>query len=259
MASLSKIEWTETTWNPVTGCTKISHGCKHCYAERMSKRLQAMGMEKYRRGFEVTMHESTLREPFKWKKPSLVFVNSMSDLFHKAVPSEYVQSVFDVMNQATQHTFQVLTKRPSRVNQLGDKLDWTPNIWLGASIESERWLRRLDLLKVTGAHTKFLSLEPLLGPLPDLDMSGIDWVIVGGESGPGSRPMNAEWAIRIRDECLDAGVPFFFKQWGGRYSKAGGRELEGRTWDELPEVGPINQNGLGALGAPQLVSAETIV
>ena len=234
MSALSKIEWTETTWNPVTGCTKISHGCKRCYAERMSKRLQAMGMEKYRRGFEVAVHESVLREPFKWKKPSLVFVNSMSDLFHKAVPSEYVQSVFDVMNQSPQHTFQVLTKRPGRVNQLGSRLNWTPNIWLGTSIESERWLRRLDLLKATGAHTKFLSLEPLLGPLPGLDVSGIDWVIVGGESGPGARPMNADWVREIRDNCLNSEVPFFFKQWGGVFKKRAGRILDDRTWDQMP-------------------------
>ena len=234
MATLSKIEWTETTWNPVTGCTKISHGCKRCYAERMSKRLQAMGMEKYRQGFAVAVHESVLGEPFKWKKPSLVFVNSMSDLFHKAVPSEYVQSVFNVMNQSPQHTFQVLTKRPGRVNQLGGRLNWTPNIWLGTSIESERWLRRLDLLKATGAHTKFLSLEPLLGPLPDLDVSGIDWVIVGGESGPGARPMNADWVREIRDNCLNREVPFFFKQWGGVFKKRAGRILDDRTWDEMP-------------------------
>ena len=236
MSTLSKIEWTETTWNPVTGCTKISHGCKRCYAERMSKRLQAMGMEKYRQGFEVAVHESVLREPFKWKKPSLVFVNSMSDLFHKAVPSEYVKSVFDVMNQSPQHTFQVLTKRPGRVNQLGGRLNWTPNIWLGTSIESEKWLRRLDLLKATGAHTKFLSLEPLLGPLPELDVSGIDWVIVGGESGPGARPMNAEWVRDIRDNCLSSDIPFFFKQWGGVFKKRAGRILDDRTWDEMPSA-----------------------
>ena len=234
MSTLSKIEWTETTWNPVTGCTKISHGCKRCYAERMSKRLQAMGMEKYRQGFEVAVHESVLGEPFKWKKPSLVFVNSMSDLFHKAVPSEYVQSVFNVMNQSPQHTFQVLTKRPGRVNQLGSRLNWTPNIWLGTSIESEKWLRRLDLLKASGAQTKFLSLEPLLGPLPDLDVSGIDWVIVGGESGPGARPMNADWVREIRDNCLNREVPFFFKQWGGVFKKRAGRILDDRTWDEMP-------------------------
>ena len=235
MAALSKIEWTETTWNPVTGCTKISHGCKHCYAERMSKRLQAMGMEKYRRGFEVVVHESVLQEPLKWKNPSLVFVNSMSDLFHKAVPIDFVQSVFEVMNEASQHTFQVLTKRPGRVKQIDARLDWAPNIWLGTSIESERWQDRLDRLKSTGARTKFLSLEPLLGPLPDLDLSGIDWVIVGGESGPGARPMDAEWVREIRDNCVDSNVPFFFKQWGGVFKKRTGRTLDGRTWDEMPQ------------------------
>ena len=235
MATLSKIEWTETTWNPVTGCTKISYGCKHCYAERMSKRLQAMGMEKYRRGFEVVVHDSVLQEPLKWKNPTLVFVNSMSDLFHKAVPTEFVQSVFGVMNQASQHTFQVLTKRPGRVKQIDARLDWAPNIWLGTSIESERWLDRLDRLKATGASTKFLSLEPLLGPLPDLDLSGIDWVIVGGESGPGARPMDAHWVREIRDNCVDNEVPFFFKQWGGVFKKRTGRTLDGRTWDEMPQ------------------------
>ena len=235
MATLSKIEWTETTWNPVTGCTKISYGCKHCYAERMSKRLQAMGMEKYRRGFEVVVHDSVLQEPLKWKNPTLVFVNSMSDLFHKAVPTEFVQSVFGVMNQASQHTFQVLTKRPGRVKQIDARLDWAPNIWLGTSIESEKWLHRLERLKSTGARTKFLSLEPLLGPLPDLDLAGIDWVIVGGESGPGARPMDAEWVREIRDNCVDSEVPFFFKQWGGVFKKRTGRTLDGRTWDEMPQ------------------------
>ena len=235
MATLSKIEWTETTWNPVTGCTKISYGCKHCYAERMSKRLQAMGMEKYRRGFEVVVHDSVLQEPLKWKNPTLVFVNSMSDLFHKAVPTEFVQSVFGVMNQASQHTFQVLTKRPGRVKQIDARLDWAPNIWLGTSIESEKWLHRLERLKSTGARTKFLSLEPLLGPLPDLDLAGIDWVIVGGESGPGARPMDAEWVREIRDNCVDSEVPFFFKQWGGVFKKRTGRILDGRTWDEMPQ------------------------
>ena len=236
VSTLSKIEWTETTWNPVTGCTKISHGCKLCYAERMSKRLQAMGMEKYRRGFEVVVHESVLRDPLRWNGPRIVFVNSMSDLFHKAVPSTYVQSVFEVMNQASHHTFQVLTKRPGRVNRLDAKLAWTPNIWLGTSIESERWLHRLDLLKATGARIKFLSLEPLLGPLHDIDLSGIDWVIVGGESGPGARPMNADWAREIRENCVNSNVPFFFKQWGGVFKKRTGRVLDGRTWDEMPRA-----------------------
>ena len=234
MSTASKIEWTETTWNPVTGCTKISHGCKHCYAERMSKRLQAMGMTKYRNGFSVTVHESVLYEPLRWKKPRLVFVNSMSDLFHRAVPTEFILSVFDVMNQASQHTFQVLTKRPGRVSRLNRKLDWTDNIWMGVSVESERWLDRVELLTTTDARTKFLSLEPLLGPLPSLDLNGIDWVIVGGESGPGARPMEPEWVREIRDNCVDNNVPFFFKQWGGVFKKRTGRILDGRTWDEMP-------------------------
>ena len=236
MATLSKIEWTETTWNPVTGCTKISHGCKHCYAERMSKRLQAMGMEKYRKGFEVSLHESALDEPSKWKRSSLVFVNSMSDLFHKAVPSEYIQLVFEVMNRTPQHTFQILTKRPGRASQLEGKLHWTPNLWLGTSIESERWVHRLDQLKSTSACTKFLSLEPLLGPLPAIDLSGIDWVIVGGESGPGARNISPDWVREIRDNCLVSKVPFFFKQWGGVFKKRTGRILDGRIWDEMPHV-----------------------
>lgn len=202
----------------------------------MSKRLQAMGMKKYQRGFEVVLHESVLLEPLKWKAPRLVFVNSMSDLFHKAVSSEYIQAVFGVMNQSPQHTFQVLTKRPGRVSQLDARLDWTPNIWLGASIESDGWLHRLDRLKATGAHTKFLSLEPLLGPLRDLDLSDIDWVIVGGESGPGARPMSADWVRDIRDDCVNCGVPFFFKQWGGVFKKRTGRVLDDRTWDEMPQV-----------------------
>ena len=234
MSTASKIEWTETTWNPVTGCTKISHGCKHCYAERMSKRLQAMGMTKYRNGFSVTLHESVLHEPLRWKKPRLVFVNSMSDLFHRAVPTEFIQSVFDVMNQASQHTFQVLTKRPGRVSRLNRKLDWTDNIWMGVSVESERWLDRAELLTTTDARTKFLSLEPLLGPLPSLDLNGIDWVIVGGESGPGARPMEPEWVREIRDNCAHNKIPFFFKQWGGVFKKRTGRILDGRTWDEMP-------------------------
>ena len=236
MAALSSIEWTEMTWNPVTGCTKISHGCKHCYAERMAKRLQAMGMPKYSQGFQATTHPASLREPFKWKHPTVVFVNSMSDLFHKAIPTEFIQEVFEVMNQTPQHTYQVLTKRPSRVHQLDGKLTWTPNIWLGTSVESERWMPRMDWLKATSAKTKFLSLEPLLGPLPSLDLSGIDWAIVGGESGPGARPMEADWARQIRDNCVANEVPFFFKQWGGVFKKRTGRVLDDRTWDEMPEL-----------------------
>ena len=236
MSTTSKIEWTEVTWNPVTGCTKISYGCKFCYAERMSKRLKAMGMQKYRNGFDVTLHEYVLGEPLKWREPRLVFVNSMSDLFHKSVPTEFIQSVFDVMNQASQHTFQVLTKRPSRVRQLNGKVNWTPNIWMGVSIESEKWMERLDILKCTDAQTKFLSLEPLLGPLSSLDLNGIDWVITGGESGPGARPMDPDWVRNIRDNCVQSEVPFFFKQWGGVFKKHTGRTLDNRTWDEMPKT-----------------------
>ena len=235
MATRSAIEWTEVTWNPVTGCTKISHGCKHCYAERMSKRLKAMGVDKYRSGFSITVHEAALGEPLKWRAPRLVFVNSMSDLFHQSVLSTFIEAVFDVMNQATQHTFQILTKRPNRVLQLGRRLRWTPNIWLGVSIESERCMRRLERLKETRAQLKFLSLEPLLGPLPSLRLQGIDWVIVGGESGPGARAMQADWVRDIRDTCLKNEVPFFFKQWGGVFKKKAGRMLDKRTWDQMPE------------------------
>ena len=235
MPTRSSIEWTENTWNPVSGCTKISHGCKHCYAERMSKRLQAMGVDKYRDGFSVSTHEHTLGKPLTWKRPRLVFVNSMSDLFHKSVPSDFIEAVFKVMNQASQHTFQVLTKRPNRVTQLEKRLNWTPNIWLGTSIESEKWLGRLVSLKKTGAHTKFLSLEPLLGPLTGIDLSNIDWVIVGGESGPGARPMAADWVREIRDICVNCGTPFFFKQWGGVFKKRTGRMLDNRAWDQMPE------------------------
>jgi len=236
MSTLSAIEWTEITWNPVTGCTKISQGCKHCYAERLAKRLQSMGTKKYRNGFTVTTHDSALEEPLKWVKPRLVFVNSMSDLFHKSVSPEFIKAVFNIMNRTPQHTFQVLTKRPDRVNQLNGILNWTPNIWLGVSIESERWLSRLEKLKKTDAAIKFLSLEPLLEQLPDLPLEGIDWVILGGESGPGARPIKADWVRDIRDNCMQTNVPFFFKQWGGKIKKRTGRILDGRTWDEMPRL-----------------------
>ena len=236
MSTLSAIEWTEITWNPVTGCTKISQGCKHCYAERLAKRLQSMGTQKYRNGFTVTTHASTLEEPLKWVKPRLVFVNSMSDLFHKSVSPEFIEAVFDIMNRSPQHTFQVLTKRPDRVTQLNSELNWTPNIWLGVSIESERWLTRLEKLKKTDAAIKFLSLEPLLEQLPNLPLEGIDWVILGGESGPGARPIDADWVRDIRDNCLQTSVPFFFKQWGGVMKKRTGRILDGKTWDEMPRL-----------------------
>ncbi len=234
MSTRSGIEWTETTWNPITGCSKISPGCAHCYAERMAMRLQAMGVGKYRRGFDVAVHEAALEEPLRWRRPRLVFVNSMSDLFHASVPTRFLEAVFAVMNRARQHTFQVLTKRPDRVTLLEGRIRWTSNIWLGVSIEDERCLDRRALLAGTGAQTKFLSLEPLLGPLPGLDLSGIDWVIAGGESGPGARPMQAAWVRAIRDECLRRNVPFFFKQWGGVFKKRTGRSLDGETWDQMP-------------------------
>ena len=254
MSARSSIEWTEVTWNPVTGCTKISHGCKFCYAERMAKRLRAMGVDKYRQGFSVSVHESTLDEPLKWRKPRLVFVNSMSDLFHKSVPLSFIKSVFEVMNRASQHTFQVLTKRPRRVMALGGRLRWTPNIWLGASIESEMWMRRLDQLKATSAHTKFLSLEPLLGPLSGIPLQEIDWVIVGGESGPAARPMEADWVRDIRDNCLQSNVPFFFKQWGGVFKKKTGRMLDNRIWDQMPEPKVATPEPTSALS---VVSTQT--
>ncbi len=234
MSTQSNIEWTETTWNPVTGCTKISHGCKFCYADRMAKRLQAMGVDKYRNGFSVTMHPNTLKDPLKWRKPRLVFVNSMSDFFHEEVSVSFIKAVFETMNQAFHHTFQVLTKRPDRILEIEDRLTWSPNIWLGTSIESQRWQFRLEELGKTSAQSKFLSLEPLLGPLPDIPVKGVDWVIVGGESGPGARPMETDWVRQIRDLCVHEQVPFFFKQWGGVFKKRTGRTLDGRTWDQMP-------------------------
>ena len=230
----SKIEWTDATWNPVTGCNKISPGCKHCYAERLSKRLKATGMEKYRNGFDVTLHPNTLEVPLRWRKPRSIFVNSMSDLFHVDVPDDFIAQVFGVMVRADWHRYQVLTKRPERVVTLNAQLPWSDQIWMGASVESQDYAHRIDLLRGTDAAIKFLSLEPLLGPLPNLNLSGIDWVIVGGESGPGARPMEGDWARDIRDQCQDEGVPFHFKQWGGVFKKRHGRVLDGRTWDEIP-------------------------
>lgn len=233
---MSTIEWTEVTWNPVTGCSKVSAGCKNCYADRMAKRLRLMGVEKYRNGFEVTIHPKTLEDPLRWKTPKIVFVNSMSDLFHSKVPLKFIKSVFEVMNEASQHTFQVLTKRPERVLRESKKLPWAPNIWMGTSIESEKFLHRAETLRKTDAQTKFLSLEPLLGPLPNLKLKGMDWVIVGGESGPRSRPMEKDWVLEIQAKCLDKDVPFFFKQWGGFNKKKAGRKLNRREWNAMPEV-----------------------
>ena len=238
MAQGSAIEWTESTWNPVTGCDKVSPGCKHCYAERMAKRLQAMGQPNYRSGFEVALQPQMLELPLGWKKPQSIFVNSMSDLFHEKVPLDFIQRVFDVVRRADWHRFQVLTKRAVRLAEVSSSLAWPTNIWMGVSVESAACVRRIDELRRTSAHVKFLSLEPLLGPLAGLDLAGIDWVIVGGESGPKARPMAAEWVADIRDQCRGAGVPFFFKQWGGTNKKRAGRLLEGRTWDEMPVAAP---------------------
>jgi protein gp37 len=234
MATQSRIEWTESTWNPLTGCTKISPGCKHCYAERMAKRLQAMGQPNYVNGFKLTMHEHVLEKPLEWKTPQVIFVNSMSDLFHKDVPLEFIQRVFDTMKRAHWHQFQVLTKRSERLAELNPFLEWTDNIWMGVSVENEKYTFRIDDLRKTGAKIKFLSVEPLIGPISKMNLKGINWVIVGGESGPGARPLEREWVVRIRDQCLKAKVPFFFKQWGGVQKKKTGRLLDGRTWDQMP-------------------------
>ncbi len=236
MAIHSKIEWTESTWNPVTGCSKISPGCKNCYAERLALRLQAMGQPNYANGFDVTLHDYAVPLPLQWKKPKIIFVNSMSDLFHEAVPFEFIEKVFQTMARARWHCFQVLTKRSERLVDLSPRLPWKTNIWMGVSVENQGQVNRIDHLRKIPAAVKFLSLEPLLGPLPNLDLREIDWVIVGGESGPGARPMKAEWVKEIRNRCLAARIPFFFKQWGGVRKKKNGRELEGRTWDEMPPL-----------------------
>lgn len=247
MAQGSAIEWTESTWNPVTGCSKVSPGCKHCYAERMALRLLAMGQPNYAGGFAVTLHEDVVERPLSWRKPQTIFVNSMSDLFHDRVPLDFIARVFDVMRRATWHRFQVLTKRHERLVSIAQELPWPSNVWMGVSVESSPYRTRIDALRAVPAAVRFLSLEPLLGPLPELDLSGIHWVIVGGESGPGARPMQRGWALDIRDQCLAAEVPFFFKQWGGVQKKRAGRLLEGRTWDEMPNVdsAPL---GLAAAG-----------
>lgn len=234
MADNSHIEWTDATWNPVTGCTKISPGCKHCYAERLAHRLQLMGQRNYRNGFDITLQPQMLDVPLRWKSPKRIFVNSMSDLFHPEIPLSYIKSVFDVMSRAHWHQFQVLTKRAERLSELSGELVWPKNVWMGVSVENEKYVKRIDDLRASGAAVKFLSVEPLLGRLPRLNLRSINWVIVGGESGPGARPMNASWVTDIRDQCRKAGVAFFFKQWGGVQKSRHGRTLEGRTWDEMP-------------------------
>ena len=233
MAS-SKIEWTESTWNPVTGCTKISSGCANCYAERMAKRLQCMGQANYAAGFNVVMHRQLLDMPLRWKKPQMIFVNSMSDLFHEKIPVSFIKEIFETMSKAYWHTFQVLTKRSERLAELAPKLDWPENVWIGVSVEDEAYKYRIDDLRKVPSAVRFLSLEPLLGLVSGLDLTGIHWVIVGGESGPGARPMAKTWVRDIRKQCRKGNVPFFFKQWGGVNKKKTGRLLDGRVYNGMP-------------------------
>ena len=234
MATQSDIEWTEMTWNPVTGCTKVSPGCKHCYAETMAKRLKAMGSERYRNGFALTVQDDLVELPLRWKRPRVVFVNSMSDLFHERVSLDYIRRVFDTMRRCPQHQFQVLTKRAERLAELAGDLQWCENIWMGVSVESQSYAYRSRLLRQVPASIRFLSVEPLLGPIPALPLDGIHWVIVGGESGPGARPVDRSWVTGIFRQCRVAGVPFFLKQWGGVQKHRNGRKLFGRTYDEMP-------------------------
>lgn len=234
MAQKSSIEWTESTWNPVTGCTKISTGCLNCYAEKMSRRLQAMGQANYSNGFEVTLHQSMIDKPLSWKKPQMIFVNSMSDLFHEDVPINFIQDVFNVMNEASWHRFQVLTKRSWRLKELSNQLNWTSNIWMGVTVESSAYVSRIDDLRNSDAMVKFISAEPLLSSLAPLVLDGIDWVIAGGESGPRARTVKEDWVREIREDCVSQKVPFFFKQWGGFNKKKTGRVLDGREWSEMP-------------------------
>jgi protein gp37 len=234
MTGSSKIEWTDSTWNPVTGCTKISPGCQNCYAERMAHRLKAMGQPNYRNDFELTLHEHMLSLPLKWAKPQMVFVCSMSDLFHKNVPTGFILKAFDVMSSAPQHRFQVLTKRSRRLVDLNRSLQWPENVWVGVSVENSDYIERIDHLRQTDAAVKFISFEPLIGPVNGINLKGIDWAIVGGESGPGARPMDESWVIDIRDNCSKQGVPFFFKQWGGVNKKKTGRLLEGEIYEQMP-------------------------
>ncbi len=245
MADRSGIEWTEVTWNPTTGCDRTSPGCDNCYALALAKRLKSMGQAKYQNdgdiktsgpGFALTLHEDTLATPYKWRSPRLIFVNSMSDLFHPEVPLDFIQQVFTVMADTPQHTYQVLTKRSKRLATVAGELKWTPNVWMGVSVETERYAFRLDHLRSTDAAVRFVSAEPLLGPLPNLDLSEIDWLIAGGESGPRARPMEENWVRDLRDQCDTWNVAFFFKQWGGKTPKAGGRELDGTLHNNLPTV-----------------------
>lgn len=234
MADRSAIEWTEATWNPVTGCSKVSPGCAHCYAETFAERWRGVPGHPYEQGFDLKLWPERLDQPLRWKRPRTIFVNSMSDLFHEEIPDEFVEDVFRVMGEADWHVFQILTKRHERLLELGRDLDWPPNVWMGVSIENRRFVDRADYLRDVPAAVRFISAEPLLGALDGLDLSEIDWLIAGGESGPGHRPVQEEWLCELRDRCLAADVAFFFKQWGGARSKTGGRLLDGRTWDQMP-------------------------
>jgi protein gp37 len=234
MADRSSIEWTQATWNPVTGCSKVSPGCAHCYAETFAERFRGVPSHPYEQGFDLRFWPDRLDQPFRWKRPRLIFVNSMSDLFHEDIPPGYIESVFDVMARAQHHTFQVLTKRADRLLELAPDLPWPINLWMGVSIENRRFVGRADCLRQVPASVRFISAEPLLGPLEGLDLTGIDWLISGGESGPRHRPVKEEWLLDLRDRCGRDGVTFFFKQWGGHRPKSGGRRLEGRTWDGMP-------------------------
>lgn len=247
MSQSSKIEWTEYTWNPVTGCSKLSVGCLNCYAERMAKRLKAMRNPRYINGFKVAMHEDLIEKPLGWHKPRVIFVNSMSDLFHEEIPTSFIKKIFKTMNKCPQHTFQVLTKRADRLAEISSKLKWTHNIWMGVTVENSENKNRIAFLSKCGARVKFLSCEPLLGPIRELPLTGIDWVIVGGESGPHSRPMKPEWAISIRDQCVKHDVPYFFKQWGGWDKKNNGRILEGKIWGQMPPLAHENGNYPGTV------------
>lgn len=236
--AMTTIEWTEATWNPVTGCSKFSSGCQNCYAERMAGRLKAMGQPKYRNGFKVTVHPRALPVPMAWRKPRMVFVNSMSDLFHEEVPDDFIMQVFEVMREACWHTFQILTKRPHRLEELNGSIRWPANVWMGVTVEEGAYTDRLESLKAIDAAVKFVSFEPLLGSISDPDLDGIDWAIVGGESGPGARAIELQWVLDIRDACVRKSVPFFFKQWGGVRKTKAGRLLEGREWNQLPGFQP---------------------
>jgi protein gp37 len=251
LADRSAIEWTEATWNPITGCTKVSPGCAHCYAETFAERWRGVANHPYEQGFDLRLWPTRLEQPLKWKRARMIFVNSMSDLFHPDIPFEFVEQVFEVMVKAEHHTFQILTKRHERLAELAPSLPWPNNVWMGVSIENKRWVRRADYLREVPAAVRFISAEPLLGALESLDLTGIDWLIAGGESGHGSRPVKVEWLRELRDKCDTEGVAFFFKQWGGRTPKAGGRELDGQEWSQLPltEVSSVRAKASGRRSA----------